>query len=304
MIRPWWEEFPGLLESELRALERAGIPYQKNKAASQAGVLRLDLRVTVDGRAIPLFAVYPDLYPYFRPEVYAPTLNLPHHQNPIRKNLCLLPRSTGEWDVEADALATLLTEQLPRTLQAGETQDPEVADGLEQHQAEPFADYYSYPPGPFVIADGSCPIPGRYKAGSLLIGTCTPGSKVLRGAVLEVQSDRGEALARCDEGLRRAWSRQTVAARWVRLEQPPQINDPGRLFSSFRDLDPHPNRIDSVKVDDGRLQVRAALFPQELRGWRTPEDGWLFACRFEPEESWRNKRKNKRKERKRRKRRK
>ena len=43
--------------------------------------------------------VEPEAFPLFRPEVFAEELSLPRHQNPLAKNLCLLPRPSQFWDV-------------------------------------------------------------------------------------------------------------------------------------------------------------------------------------------------------------
>ena len=45
------------------------------------------LKVEAEGAIVPLEVTFPDLYPYFRFEIVAPTLSLDHHQNPFGKNL-------------------------------------------------------------------------------------------------------------------------------------------------------------------------------------------------------------------------
>jgi hypothetical protein len=55
-------------------LEAAGIPYERDESAWSRGLLRLSLRPVVDGKPLGLVAEFPDNYPYFRFEVYAPVL--------------------------------------------------------------------------------------------------------------------------------------------------------------------------------------------------------------------------------------
>ena len=75
MSLTWVERWPDRVDFELRALEDAGIPYQRDDAAWQKGVLRLVLRPVIGGQTLDLFAEFPDAYPYFRFEVYAPALD-------------------------------------------------------------------------------------------------------------------------------------------------------------------------------------------------------------------------------------
>src|ERR1017187_1416695 len=98
----WWERFPERRASELKELERAGIPYDIDDAAEANGVLRLHLRPTLGDRPLRLTATFPDHYPYFPFIVEAPDLDLAHHQHPFAKTLCLLPRDTRWWHPASD----------------------------------------------------------------------------------------------------------------------------------------------------------------------------------------------------------
>lgn len=284
-IQPWWEAYKGRLEFELAALDKAGILYELDNEAFAKSVVRLKLRVPIGGHTYQMIALFPDLYPYFRFEVEAPELDLPHHQNPFGKNLCLLGRSSDLWHTN-DTLASFLTDRLPTVMKAGTSSDAsEVAD-LEQHQAEPYADYYSYQPGTAVVVGNNLTIDKLVNSGSLLLGLMAPASQLLQAAVLEVRDEDGKVLVQTEDRLRRAYSQGSLVARWSRLIQPPLSNKPIDVFNQLYQIDPHPNKAESYRVEDGRLQVRAALFPEELRGWREVDHGWLFTCRLEPMESW------------------
>jgi len=280
--KPWWEVCPGRLDYELRALDQLGIEYTRDEKAFSNGVLCLHLRKQACGS---LRAVFPDFYPYFRFELYADDLSLPHHQNPFGKNLCLIGRSTELWH-NKDTLAKFVTERLPQVLKAGASADPEEVAGMEQHQAEPFSDYYSYCDSTAVIVDENWAIDSDHQSGALLIGVTAPNAQLLRGAVLEVRDEEGNVLAESDSRLRRTFSGGELSARWIRLSEPAKICDPAALFVHILKNDPYSNKIDSHPVDGGRLQVRAALFPEEINNWRQLDHGWIFVCRFEPQQSW------------------
>src|SRR5438874_2540114 len=94
----WWERFPGLLERELDAFERRGLVFKRDESMFRdAGRLLLRGSIDHNGECVELEVLYPDLFPYIRPEVYAPALSLERHQNPAQHNLCLLDSSTRAW---------------------------------------------------------------------------------------------------------------------------------------------------------------------------------------------------------------
>lgn len=147
----WYEERPGIFEKEKQQLLEAGITFNIDETVLPYGIIRLqfaiepgNLNFNLSGQkeALKLIAVYPDSYPYFRPQVFAPDLDLARHQNPIGKNLCLLGRSTIWWN-SSSSLVDLLKEQLPKLLVKGIIIDPEILKNDETEQAEPVSEYYS-----------------------------------------------------------------------------------------------------------------------------------------------------------------
>jgi len=115
----WWVRQPERYEYELAQLDAAGIDYSMDEVARDEGILRLDLSIPgEEGESLKLQVTFPDLYPYFRFEVRAPEIDLPHHQNPFSKNLCLLGRSTRHWNT-SDTLAKFIRERVPLVLTAG-----------------------------------------------------------------------------------------------------------------------------------------------------------------------------------------
>jgi hypothetical protein len=158
---PWWERYPERYASELRELELAHIRYERDEVAFAAGFLRLRVFPVIDEEELPLVATFPELYPFFKFEVAAPTLDLLHHQHPASKTLCLLPRGTEWWRPDSDRLASLLSEQLPRMLDAAKAEDPSSFAEVEEHQGEPYSDYYSYAPESLVLVDSRWSIPAE-----------------------------------------------------------------------------------------------------------------------------------------------
>ena len=159
MIPLWWNRFPGRLEAEERALAADGIVVRRDERAFRRGVLRLELTLPKDRWLTDeLVAVYPDTFPFLRPEVSAPNIRLPRHQNPFKRNLCLLGRDTGYW-IPSTTLAELLASQLPLLRRSLETDDIETVAGIEDPQGEPISAFLEYEPDSVVMIDSSWQLP-------------------------------------------------------------------------------------------------------------------------------------------------
>lgn len=112
---PWWEMRPGLLNAELAALERAGMPGTlREKVRHEDQVIAVDFQASFGDRALRLVGIYPDLYPFFPPVVIAEDEAFRQHQHPFMKHLCLLG-DTSQWHMW-DTLADLVTAQMPELL--------------------------------------------------------------------------------------------------------------------------------------------------------------------------------------------
>jgi len=99
-----------------------------------------------DGAKHPMYAVFSDLYPYFRFEIYAETVSLAHHQNPIGKNLCLIGRETVNWRA-SDTLADFIRDRLPTVLAAGRENSKDAVAGLRLTKLNRSPAYYRYAAG-------------------------------------------------------------------------------------------------------------------------------------------------------------
>lgn len=276
----WWEKWPARLTYELKALDVAGIPWTIDEESQRHGVLRLHLGLKLGSNDVPLVATFPDIYPYFRFELTAPTLSLGHHQNPFLKSLCLLPRRTHFWDTNF-TVANLIDERLPLVLRAGKENDREAVRALEQHQGEPFSDYYTCAPNSVIVVQSEWSIDAAHRHGKLVIATDTPDgqrpSKLIRGAVIEILGENDELLAKADDAFRLAFPGRKLEGTWVRAAAPIATDDPVEFLCRIRALNNLALYARPNHVDDGWLQVVGVLFPEEV-AWRRDDDGWVFLC--------------------------
>ena len=286
MMARWWERDPARYASEIRELNRAGFRYVINDAAKARGYLRIDVFPVVDGEELPLIAVFPDLYPWFRFEVKAPTANLPYHQHPFAKTLCMLPRDTMFWRGGSDRLAHFLRDRLELVLASGKA---ELTAGIvEEHQAEPYTDYYQYAAGGILLLDGQWRLPADNSFGTATIQVESPaGAKpapLLRGALVELRNERNDVLYSAPDVIVQRYS-CSFEARWAKRETPPTIGDPRLIFEALAEGDQRGSRLVENRVQGGTLSIRIGLFPEEHR-WRgaggaITGQGWLVGCRFQ-----------------------
>jgi hypothetical protein len=283
-METWWTRNPERLEFELQALRDAGISFTPVQESIDKGLYQLRLTPIVDGRTIELIAVFPDLYPYFRFEVFAPDLNLPHHQHAFAKTLCMIGRATDNWSSDF-LLADFIRERLPLVLTAAQTEDPAVAAQLEQAQGEPFSDYYSAKPA-MCLVDSSWVIPPSVRFGSLTLGVhsflrLAPGEPpCIQATVLEVRGEQDELVVQAPSELREAFGSRQVQGRWSRANEPIAINDARTLQAAARKLDPKEATLGLSQLWGLKFQVRGILFPEEL-GHRQTGDGWIFVVRIQ-----------------------
>lgn len=290
----WWEERPGLLVEELQALERAGIPFVVDEPAKAAGILRLELQMSIGDEDLDLVAVYPDVYPFTKPEVYAYELSLPRHQNPGQKNLCLLGRATDNWETDR-TLADHLTEQLPKLLAATRRPAGTPSPVPEEPQGEPLSDYYRGAPGAMILLDSAMQVPASVDRGTITlrlaktpVTTLVADAKrgydgpVVRGVLSEIRAD-GTAVAAPAPLLAAISDGVELTGRWVRLDPPPPPPPDGDLAEFSRELiERAPHLADTRSAPEysrsHRLDIVGIVFREELAQDRHG-DGWLFFVR-------------------------
>lgn len=280
-LLPWFERWPALLERQVRALEDAGIPYRIDEASRTQGILVLEVFPTVDGEKLRLIAEFPSIFPYTRFEIFAPDLDLPHHQHPFSKTLCLIGRGTVNWR-ESDTVAGLIQSQLPGVLRAGRSGDRAEVEQIEEHQAEPFSDYY----GPFyardaiVLMDGSGRLDGGVKAGELMVGVLDDAGGVLRGVLVTIKDGTGAVLADAGRALAELYPRR-LRGRWVRHPEPIRHHDPEAFYAALVRGHPELARPEWRFVRGWKLDVIGVVFPEEMKWRQESGDGWAFLVRGE-----------------------
>lgn len=279
---PWWQQSPGRLEYELEVLRRAGIEFEQDQEALARGIIRLRLLADVDGERLPLVVTFPDLYPYFRFEVDAPTLNLDHHQNPFGKNLCLLGRETFYWDT-TDTVAGLLGEQLPTVLKTGRSADKQAAFGHEHQQAEPIGVFYPYPPS-MVVLPFDCTIPERVTHGTFSVAPVgpqgPPPNYFLRGTMAELKSADGAIIAAADPGQLSSHPGERLLGYWVRAAEPIRCVQHDQFMKELLSRHPAARKAYANRVSSGWLQIWGVVYPEEVE-WRHGGEGWIFVCLFD-----------------------
>lgn len=281
-MKPWFEEREGRLERELEALREGGTPFEVDSEAKKQGVLRLHLEVTVQAQDTPLclVATYPDLYPFFRPNVDAPGLEMDRHIHPFVKQLCLLAKPTEYWNPE-DTLQDLLDSQLSETLEAGREASPDVVASREGEQAEPFSAYYAYEPNTSLLIDSGFEVgPASAfgaRAGKMHVRFHADQNLRLRGAVAEIQSGSGEVLHALDERVTSLFSKE-ITGQWRWLDQPPSANKAAEILE-IAGVPPYKKRRrrGREKIDGaGWIQgVTGVAFPEEIRPGEMGV-GWIF----------------------------
>ena len=271
-MKPWWETHDGRLAREEEARRADGIEVERDAEAFVRGVVRLRLRLP-EGRwmTTELVAVYPDTFPYTRPEIFAPALDLPHHQNPHMKNLCLMPRSSEYW-LPTWTTARLLREQLPRLSEALRATDKTELKALEIEQGEPLTYYFSYEEDSAVVIDSGATVP-QEPLGLFAAVPLQDGFQPLRARVAMIGGRDG----------RTVWTGRMSAkenesafpAMWVRVaHRPAHFDDAAALLAALEMEHPELAR---APWKNG-IQLFAILFDDEL-AHRSQGVGWLFAVR-------------------------
>jgi molybdopterin/thiamine biosynthesis adenylyltransferase len=263
----------------LAELAAAGIRCTVDEEARVSGLLMLHLTtVTADGEELRLIARFSDIYPYTRFEIRAPDLDLPRHQVPFTKQLCLIGRATVNWNTE-DTLAKFVRERVPLVLTTALSEDPAEVEGLEEHQGEPFSDYYASYKDSMVLVDGAWIIDPAIAGGQLLLGVEDNVRDAFRGAVLQVTDNEGNILARAHDRIVSLYKKQ-IKARWVRTPEPVRATGEDFLKALYAQ-NPLLEKVIWQSVGFTHYDIIGVIFREEQR-WREYSDGWEFAVRTMP----------------------
>ncbi len=278
----WWERFPGRLDHELEAFQKRGLDFKRDERLfREAGRVLLRGHIEDEGERVELEVLYPDLFPYLRPEVFAPGLTLPRHQTPGGGNLCLLDRPTRTWKPE-DTGAWLVDERV-RLLLSLFREGPEAMAVAEAPQGEPISSYVPRVPGTVVLVPAQAlELDPALKVGSgrLCFAPDTPSQIYVRALLCELVSRPGgqrktKLLARAEESLAGYFSGPHVQMRWARLEQPPTSFAPDIVLAAANSVQAGFGNPPWQRVSDGEVAVTGVVFPEEVRQGEY-EDTWMF----------------------------
>lgn len=275
--QPWWERWPGRLESEEEQLRQQGLAFERSDSDDD-GLIRFKVSVDLAGSHSELQATFPHLYPYF-PPVVSTTQRFRYHQNPFNGELCLLARTDRTW-LPGCSLAWLITEQLPKLVQANTLDDDEVGEPaeLEEQGPEPLSGYYDFAPSHVVLIDSDWTLDPTKTSGSMEIGLFRD-TGLLRGVVLRVVDDSGTVLAEADRQIiGRTWDRR-LTARWYRLTEPIDERDADAFVAA---VEARIGRLSGPGKVDGSADLVGVVYTDDIR-YGEPGDDWVFILnRYQP----------------------
>jgi hypothetical protein len=268
---PWWVLRPDLRAREMDDLRARGIRLVDEGLCGNQLILKLD--VPIEGMEdLRVNAVYPQLYPYFRPQVQPDDLSftVKRHQHPFGKHFCLLANSET-WDPNY-TLAWFLQAQLPQVLKfrAG---DAAQLKHIEEPVGESVANYYKYQEGACVFIDSAWNLDTAVSEGKLRVAY-SEGAP-LRGAIREIYNSGQTLLATAPDQLAALFPKQTWA-RWVRIEAAIAEQDPAAMLELLDKRFPELARHQSKKA--AWPLITGVVFRDELQQG-IYGDNWIFILR-------------------------
>lgn len=289
-MEPWFEQNVQRFEQEKKELESLNITYEIDTAALEKKLLRISLKIEGNNpefdfpdksKDLELVAVFPDLYPFFRPNVFGINVDLPRHQNPIDKVLCLLGRPTDLWD-PSHTLAVFLKERLPLVLQKGSITNAQILAQDETEQAEPASEYFDAPAK--IIFDPSCfndATPTQIEClGKIVVGhpDVTQGGRM---AVLQIFNTKNELQSELPPEFKDLYPQQSRGILY-RVPSLPLLSS-NQLFEWLKGkLEVQNNKIpfsgkDIILSPKQRIKNVIGLnFPEETQPGKTEMSGWIF----------------------------
>jgi hypothetical protein len=280
-VAGWPQRFPGRLEYEVEDFRDRGLDFVLDRASlDNGGPVIMRGRIVRHEREIGLAVVYPDTFPFLRPEVYAPGLALGRHQNPLQGNLCLLDRSTRAWNVDETG-AWLVAERVPYLLDLLEAGSDALAQE-EAPQGEPISVFYGNQPGSAIFVPQELlqlPTKSRLGTGRISFSDREPPRQIIRGLASSlderVRKGKTRRLAQAPPPLAARFSGPSIAFRWARLDELPIAHSFDELSEAVRKQAPALGQPVWAKVTDGEVSIAGIVFQEEVRQGEY-EDGWLF----------------------------
>ena len=215
-------------------------------------------------------------YPYFRFEAEAHALSLSHHQNPVGKNLCLLGRSTDNWN-PSDTVASIISSRLKKVIASGSTEDRAAVADLEEHQAEPLSEFCEYQNDAMLLVDSSWDIPLEMEGGRLEVGLALGSTtkRSLRGAVLSVQDFKRNVVANSPSKWKQLFP-DVIKGNWLRINGPLPRFDALRLKAYIESELSSKARFSLQGITGGKVSITGIVFSEEVSYGEPDEDSWVF----------------------------
>lgn len=271
-MKPWWEHWPGRLEYEVGELNKSGIHCDLDKDAFGKGIAKLNLRHTVDGEEQKFIVIFPDIYPYMRFEIFAPDLELEHHQNPFSKNLCMIGMSSENWRI-SDTVAKFIISRLPKVLKSGKSSNSLEVKNLEEHQGEPITFYYHFE-GSAVFVDSSWIIDSAINGGFLEIGIDKRLNSGIHCTLCSVKDRDRNIIVKAEPQLLELYP-DRIEGKWVRCQDSILEKNPNSYYERLAAIDGSLKNPKWQNLKKRKLAIIGALFPEEV-AWREKKDGWIF----------------------------
>lgn len=289
-MTPWWERWPGRLDAEIESFGRRdlGAFVDEDLRALGKVVIRSEVPVDSEPYAVSVDVHYPTAYPWSRFAVVAPMLDLPRHQHPFGKNLCVFPRGGEHWD-RTWLAGDVVADRVPELIRAVRAGGPDLA-AAEEPQGEPFTDYFDFFPFggilvPDVVIDAATDEVGgeftvKLSGGGRWLHAITDPAAAVRGrtghgVVTGLHGSGTSALAN-DDVSSTIHDATTIGGRWVRLETPPRTTNDGQFFEELVQIDPRLEPWSLTWVGrDPSLAIVAGVFSEEFRQ-NEHADAWIF----------------------------
>ncbi|TAK81058.1 MAG: hypothetical protein EPO20_26700 [Betaproteobacteria bacterium] len=269
---PWWVTRPEIYAREIEDLRARGIKLVNQGRWRSELLLKLD--VPIEGMEdLRVDAVYPPLYPYFRPQVQPDdtSFTLNRHQHPFGKHFCLLANSE-KWH-SSYTLGWLLQVQLPEVLKF-RTRDAAELKNLEEPIGESVANYYKYEEDACVFTDSAWQLDPAIPEGKLRLAYCDRAP--FRGVVKLVYDSGEQVLAQAPSALASLFADE-VWARWVRVEEAIREENAAVILDMLDKRFPELARHQAKKKSDRPL-VTGIVFRDELQQG-VYGDNWVFIRR-------------------------
>jgi hypothetical protein len=209
---------------------------------------------------------------------------VPRVPNPFDGNLCLLDRSSREWDT-SDTGAWLIHTRLPELLSLL-TQGGEALRAAEVPQGEPLTSFLTtFTGAALFVAQETLEVPEHISSGMLELGLGMPApvAGALRAAALSVRADKQSGGERwrstpAPERLSARFQAARIAIPWVRLHKLPRSRDPAAFIEKARETSPDAVSPRWLPAQGGQIAPLALLVPEEVNQGEI-EQTWVLVIR-------------------------